>query len=440
MRKYNILVLFGIAINLLGCNLRISSSSLISQEISTSSIVSSSSTTLSNASSSSISNSSSVVNSSSSSSETTINLYSIYIDNFTYSEIGAYETGNYETTFVDIYEFAHYRVSEPNSSSYAMKLLPYVSHVDDNSLPGMLYNIDPILGIKEIIMTYNTDSSSLNPILRYGSDKSILNQLEIPASMNENTVSFKLNNTNYFRVETNDAILNIKEIEIKYTNENTVPYYEYLSSGEDNFRLNPTRFVGELVSGESSVNVPISVDRIGDDYIVNQFKNYTYYSYEHIVNNPSLADEASYTTPEDVSAYYIAFGTWPANYVKKNNYSAAYQIFGDNTRCVSTYTRTDGYAQFVPWESMPNDNKPRYHELDIALNNYSNKSRGVGRVVVWEYGFDAEGYDNSPVAVYTDDHYATFQEYLNTGVFGTRFNAEMSPTNYRWGSPSILTI
>jgi len=441
MRRNIILFLLLFSINLVGCNnIGVKNASSLSN-IST--LNSNQSTGLVSSSSSYISTTnapSSNYESSTTSIDSTKKLFSLYIDNITYNNIGSYETGNYDTTYVDVYQFAHYRVSEADYSSYAMKLIPYVSNIDDTSLPGMIYNIDPILGIEEINITYNSDSSSLNPILRYGNDKSLSNSVEFPASINENTHSIKIDNANYFRIETNDSILHIKDIEIKYSNGNDLSSFEYISSGENNFRINPTRFVGDLVSGESCINIPVSVTRIEDHFIINEFKKYTYYSYEHIVNTPSLAKDAAYTTPEDVSAYYVTFGTWPANYVTKKNYSTAYALFGEDTRCVSTYTRTDGYARYVPWNSMPNESKPRYHELDIALDNYSNNNRGVGRVVVWEYGFNAEGYDNSPVAVYTDDHYATFQEYLNTGIFGNRFNAEMSPTNYKWGSPAILTI
>ena len=109
---------------------------------------------------------------------------------------------------------------------------------------------------------------------------------------------------------------------------------------------------------------------------------------------------------------------------------------------MSTYSRTDGYALSVPYQSG-SEGTPLYHELDVALDStYSDNRRGVGRVVVWEYGFDASrgaiGYDSAPVAVYTDDHYATFQEYLNTGVYGTRFNSEMQRTIYIWGAAETL--
>ena len=78
-----------------------------------------------------------------------------------------------------------------------------------------------------------------------------------------------------------------------------------------------------------------------------------------------------------------------------------------------------------------------YHELDLDIDgSYSKDNRGSGRLVVWYYGFTSEGYDGSPVSVFTNDHYATFQEYMNDGTFGTKFNAEMVVTNYKF-SPAI---
>lgn len=124
----------------------------------------------------------------------------------------------------------------------------------------------------------------------------------------------------------------------------------------------------------------------------------------------------------------------------KSNYASAFSLFGNDARCVSTYERTDGYATAIPYQ-IGGSGKPLYHELDVALEtSYSSNNRGVGRVVCWQYGFDASGYDSNPVAVYTDDHYATFQEYLNTGVYGTRFNAEMLLTPYIWGVNATVNL
>lgn len=67
--------------------------------------------------------------------------------------------------------------------------------------------------------------------------------------------------------------------------------------------------------------------------------------------------------------------------------------------------------------------------LRIDVNGaYSLNNRQVGRVVVWEYGFSCYG-NNNPVCIYTDDHYATFQEYDCMGGFAHRFNSERSVVN-----------
>jgi len=80
-----------------------------------------------------------------------------------------------------------------------------------------------------------------------------------------------------------------------------------------------------------------------------------------------------------------------------------------------------------------------YYECDIDLDGTYNKSnRGVGRVVVWFNGFNADGYVESPVAVYTDDHYATFQEYFNYKSLGERFDAEMAIVHAKWSNPTTL--
>jgi hypothetical protein len=82
-----------------------------------------------------------------------------------------------------------------------------------------------------------------------------------------------------------------------------------------------------------------------------------------------------------------------------------------------------------------------YYEFDVALDGtYDKDERGVGRVVSWANGWDAEGYDGAPVSVYTDDHYATFQEYLNTGEFGERFDAERNLTYFEWSAPETVEI
>lgn len=424
---------------LTGCQFNNSSSSSIS---SSSNDSSKNDTTSSSNIVISSSNSSDSSSTSSSSSPIYVDLKTKSFNSSNYNDIGGYSTGNYDSVYANGVNFTHYRATKADNYSDMITLLPYVSSIDDTSLSGMIYNTSAIIGIKKFVITYHTQNSSgSKPILRYGNDISVDNYVELDASIANITKTINISNANYFKIETNGYKLHINTIEVHYSGEGTPESYTYLGSGEDHFRINPVVFTGNKISGRSSVNVPISVSQNGDSYLVNEYKTYTYYDYDSISSNPSLADVASYITPEDVAAYFVAFGCAPANYVTKKSYSDAYTLFGNETRCVSNYKRTDGYARFVPWNKAPGQTYPVYYECDIDLDGtYSKNNRGVGRVVVWLYGFEAEGYDDAPVAVYTDDHYATFQEYLNTGIYGTRFNAELSPTNYKWSSPAILTI
>lgn len=422
---------------------KIESSSNSSSVIDNSSSTTSSNVVDSSSSSivSSVSSSTASSSSSSSSSEEYYDLSSKVFNSSNYTSIGNYSTGNYDTTSASSVSFTHYRAVE-SSGNDMMVLLPYVSNENDTSMAGMVYNTTAIKGIKKFIIKYRTQNGSgSKPILRYGNDISVENSVELDLSTSNNTMTINVKNANYFKVETNGYKLYLVSIEVQYTGLGTPETYTYLKSGEGDYRINPVTFSGSKVSGQSSVNVPVSVTRNGDSYIVDEYKTYTYYTYSAVSSNTSLASKAAYTTPEDVAAYFVAFGEAPANFVAKKQYSNAKSIFGSNARCVSNYKRTDGYARFVPWAKAPGQTYPIYYECDIDLDGtYTNNKRGVGRVVVWLHGFNYEGYSNAPVAVFTDDHYATFQEYLNTGRYGTRFNAELSPTNYVWGTPAILTV
>ena len=320
----------------------ISSSSDMS---SSTSIVSSSSSIVSSSSSTPVVSSSS----SSSSSEEYYDLSSKVFNSSNYTSIGTYDTGNYDTTSVNGVSFTHYRAVEPSGNDM-MTLLPYVSNENDNSLAGMVYNTTAIKGIKKFIIKYRTQNGSgSKPILRYGNDISVENSIELDLSTSNNTMTINVKNANYFKVETNGYKLYLVSIEVQYTGEGTPETYTYLKSGEGDYRINPVTFSGSKVSGQSSVNVPVSVTRNGDSYIVDEYKTYTYYAYSAVSSNTSLASKAAYTTPEDVAAYFVAFGEAPANFVAKKQYSNAKSIFGSNARCVSNYKRTDGYARFVPW-------------------------------------------------------------------------------------------
>lgn len=365
---------------------------------------------------------------------------SLLMNSSTTYRVGSYSTGNYGPGTVGGYGFEHYRVTR--SYSNFLKLLPNLSGYNDGTTAGAFYNVEPIYDIGKIKITYTTDlSSGVKPTVNYGVSRANMTSSTLDFSSSSTSVTLSTEGANYFSVETTDAVLTILSLEINYSNIYYGDEFEFLPANSDEFRINPVVYDGIPTIG-STVNVPTSVTRNGSSYTVNEFKTYTYYTFDYIEDNPALVELAAYTEPADLAAYYTAFKTWPANFVVKGDYSNARSIFGDKARCVSTYSRTDGYALTVPYKNGT-EGTPRYHELDVALDSsYSSNNRGVGRVVVWEYGFDsagaAVGYDNNPVAVYTDDHYATFQEYLNTGRYGTRFNSEMNRTIYLWGLAATL--
>ncbi|MFA5421271.1 MAG: hypothetical protein WC344_00550 [Bacilli bacterium] len=368
---------------------------------------------------------------------------SLTLNSTNYYEIGTYSTGNYARTNVGGFNFEHYRVIKPSyGNPEFMILLPYFNAYGDGTAAGAFYNVSAINDIESIALTYRTEADfGIKPTLSYGEDISCGISIELDLSTISETATLEVANANFFKIETTGSKLYLESIEIDYANAGPADEFAFLSAGQNLNRINPIVSTGSLYDGKS-VQVPSSIAKTGSYYAVQNTATYTYYSYDYIALNPVYADQAAYTAPEDVAAYFTTFGTWPANYVNKANYNAAHDLFGDDTRCVSTYSWDGGYAVAVPYQVGGGD-LPLYHECDIALDSsYSGTNRGVGRVICWEYGFDsskgAANYDSAPVCIYTDDHYATFQEYLNAGSFGTRFNAEMARTDHVWGAATTL--
>ena len=357
-----------------------------------------------------------------------------------------YNTGNYGN-FTSTAKFEYYRTHR--SKSELMHFVPYVSNNSLEGLNSSLYNTTTICGIKRIDIEYKTDSiAGDNPIVKLGESRFYTYEVNLPLTTSYNVTSLTFNNDNYnfFSIESSSMKLTIDSIKIYYLNNQSgyvnVPQRD---ANEGEYRINiPTLSDNELVSGVTTATVPTKVKFVNNECVVEETKTYTYYEYSDVIYNSSLISKASWTDPMDVSNYFVSFGTYPVNYVFKNNYSSAYSYFKENTRCVSTYTRTDGYAKSVPYE-VGSNNKPYYYECDIALDDtYSSSKRGVGRLVIWEYGFSnskgAIGYSSSPVVVYTDDHYATFKEYFNCGVFGDRFDSERNRVHQIWSCPTTVEI
>lgn len=300
------------------------------------------------------------------------------------------DTGNYEdnygSTYINGNFFEYYKACSVSHS--LIKLKHTKSNFNISNMPGMFYNTSPLYGIRKVSISYMTHNSASNFIFKYGMDNLVSNSISIPISNNNvNDYSFEIPTSNFFKIETVDADVTIEKIDIYYEDEINGYVYEKDSYATSYNRLNPIVYTGSLIDGVSYVDMPIEVKYSNNTYEVLKTKRYTYYSYDYISDNKELASGAAYTSPVDVANYFIAFKTYPANYVLKKQYYNAYSIFKNDTRCVSSYTRTDGYATSVPYSNYLYG-EPLYYECDIALtSSYSSKNRGVGRVVVWVAGF-----------------------------------------------------
>ena len=359
-------------------------------------------------------------------------------------DLSEYDTGNYGQSNVGGFTFEYYRAYKSFGEKIVATLLPTPGELAVGTMEGALYNTTPIYGIQTISITYKSNDTAF----LYTSDDRIAQATAytLPKATSYQTISFEVDTDNFFKIITGNSNLSLQEISLSYYSDKPTSYNPQKQlSGADDFRLNPTTFQGTLVAGQSSVSVPVKVEYDGGRYEITQTKTYTYYTVEYVQSHPEIKDKAAMLTPEDVAAYYAAFKQIPANYAAKTKnlnsvlptYDTLYKIFGEDTRYASKYDRTNGYAQYVPHESIN-----VYYEFDIALSAsyWESGERGVGRVVTWEYGWVGDEYDSSPVSVYTDDHYATFQEYLNTGEFGTRFDAEMNLTFIQHSEPDTVQV
>ena len=369
--------------------------------------------------------------------------YEVYISN-----IGSYTSGNYGQSG----DFEYYRAVY--ESGYLIKLLDVDKQPDcEDLLEASLYNINPIKDIDHITFSYKTSdvSSSTSPKLYVGENS--YDDVNIPinysTSLTEVTIDLSTYNANYFKFSSGDTSLYLDEVTVYYSGLNTPNGSEfvYKTTGTNEYRIVPTVYSGDLVDGKSSIDVPVSYDVTHTTVL--EYKTYTYYSYEYVSQHPEYVSAATITSPVDVCNYFQAFGCAPANFAAQNKVGTlrdgktlptkaeVNSLFGDDARCISKYTRDDGYAQYVPYYDTP-----LYYEFDINTNGeYSIYSRQSGRIVAWACGFTGSDYGNGDqvVCTYTDDHYATFKEYNNYGGFLSRFNVERKITGCIWGSPTTLS-
>ena len=359
----------------------------------------------------------------------------------------SYNTGSYGASG----DFEYYRAVK--QSGYICKLISLTQQSGcEPTLGGALYNVNPIKDIDRITLTYSTSGSgSRTPKFTYGENSYDDGYKNIPLSSSTKQTTFDLSayDINYLKFDSGDYTLYIQTLTIYYSGDNTPNGSSFVNgvTGNNEYRIAPTVYSGNLIDGVSYIDVPTSFDI--DHLTVTSTKRYTYYSYEYVSNNPQYISAATITDPVDVCNYFQAFGCAPANYgasgtisLRDGKYvpsvSEVNSLFGSDARCISKYSRTTGYATSVPYYGS----KPTYYELDIDTNGqYSTSSRQVGRIVAWATGFNGSdyGYGSQCVCTYTDDHYSTFKEYNNYGGFLSRFKDSFKVVGCVRGNPTTLS-
>lgn len=359
--------------------------------------------------------------------------------------VGNYYTGNYINVYkgptykIDGADFEYYRALR--KADEIVTLIPHYEGLDDGTLKGAFYNTNRIENISRVVIEYNNESTSVKTGFSFAcsNDNLSFTYQNAPSTTESTLIQANCSDSAYFRIEAVEQMVTVSKIYVFYKGE--VKDRDVYSSGRNLYRLNPTVYTGELVDGKSSVDVPVEVKvNPNGTYEITKTKTLTYYSNDYVLAHPKLVSTASYTEPYEVAAYTIAFKVRPANYFYTTEMSSTvYDTFGKKLRTYSEYKRTDGYVNAIPY----NPEGLRYSELDINIGNtYVSDAgsirRGVGRVVVFMNGFKQEDYDNNAVAVFTDDHYATFQEYLNTGSFSNRFAVQSIRTGFNYGPAVTL--
>lgn len=346
----------------------------------------------------------------------------------------SYASGNYGKLATGGTNYEYYRTvrASSNSTGYAFKMVSPNFYYSDHGYPSSFYNLSnsPIYGIKSISVTYKADSGIKVALAADYGDETI-NTLASHTSYATETIS--TSGKNFFKLMTNGSDAYIVDISITYKDRTTS--YESTRTYTGN-RKAFTVYSGSYTPGVTTKTMYISET---------ETKTYTYYTYNYVNSHPEVKNDAAMIDPIDVCNYFEAFGCAPANY-GQTNFSTTFRdgvavpskaqvssLFGNLARCMSKYSRTDGYATHVPFNNASGSSTPVYYEFDIDTDgSYTVNSRQVGRVVAWDYGFSCYSSvsDYLPVCVYTDDHYATFQEYNNMGGFSPRFDSERNITGY----------
>ena len=373
---------------------------------------------------------------------TTINPSTIYVD-------------SYQTNYEDHLDANGLTLGGYRAGYNLSEIYPYHFNFKDTNYEGKegaIFNSKSIENIYTITLSYRTSDSYCRvnakaPNVTFGDNikcKDYKYDLKVSSTNITETVDVSDYEFKYFSINTGDYLTKVDSITVKYTTAKTRNPIFTAESGKDKIRFNPIRYDSYLTPGVSKITIPTGYEYIsdGNKYVATTTKELTYYTADYVANHMECYDDATITNPMEVCMYYSTFGTWPANY--SMNTGSISRIFGSDARKVSRYSRTDGYATSIPWNG-----NGVYYELDIDFDgSYSLSSRGTGRVVAFERGWSdnnrydlhATGYDNSPVCVYTDDHYNTWLEYYNNGTWSNRFNGEGVITGVSYSAPTTVEI
>ena len=375
--------------------------------------------------------------------EQTANTYTI--DSFGVS--GTY-TNNYDSFTTSNITLNAYDYNKSSTSS-SLVLNKKTTYNSVSTLGGTISNVTKFNGISNITLTYKTTETAY---LYYGTTAACDNSVSISpkSSLGSKTVTISDTNISYFRFAAGTANLTVSEIKIEA--ESLGSETVTTTSIAKKNRLSLKNYVVTNPSEGQQVSVPYEVN---DNKQVVTSKTFTYHSFSWCESHQSQASQFALTDPKDVALYYTIFNKIPVNYGQLTDNTGGLDefdecgtkdevsdLFGSDARCVSSFVKTTGYMSDIPYNKA-GGTKPVYYEFDVKLASYSVSSRQSGRLVGVSKGLSSYSGDTTNVCFYTDDHYATFQEYLNTGSYGDRFDTGDSsyyPTSYKYQAQTSFTI
>lgn len=112
---------------------------------------------------------------------------------------------------------------------------------------------------------------------------------------------------------------------------------------------------------------------------------------------PSIAEDGTYTTKEDVAAYLHEYGHLPSNFITKKEAKELGWVSSEGNLGEVAPGMSIGGDYFGNYEGLlPEADGREYHECDIDSDG---SYRGAKRIV----------YSNDGLIYYTEDHYESFE-------------------------------